>query len=131
MENKEKKILVVEDEHEVRKTIVDLLESAGYSVKQAVDGLEAVKHLEQEIPDLILSDILMPNMDGYQLLEHFRQMDGNDDIPFIFLSAKMENRDIKRGLSEGADDYMTKPFRVKDLLAIVEIRLKLKRKHQF
>ncbi len=130
MENLKKKILVVEDEEEVRKVIIDLLENAGYTISFATDGLEAVEILEQEIPELVLSDIMMPNMDGYKLLEHFRAMPGTEETPFIFLTARIENRDIKKGLSKGADDYMTKPFRVKDLLAIVEIRLKLKRKQE-
>jgi len=122
------KILVVEDEKDVRTTIIDLLESGGYSTISAHNGKQAIKLLEYEIPDLIISDILMPEMDGYQLLEHFQKLPGASTVPFIFLSAKTDNSDVRRGMVQGADDYLTKPFRVKELLQSVKTQLEKKKR---
>ncbi len=124
----QKKILVIEDEEDVRSTIVDILDSAGYIPIQASDGIEALKLLENNIPDLIISDIMMPGLNGYEVLEHFQKMSSTSNIPFIFLSAKGTGPDIRQGMNGGADDYITKPFRVKDLLQSIETQLKKKDK---
>ncbi|MDR3625408.1 MAG: response regulator [Ignavibacteriaceae bacterium] len=119
-------ILIVEDEKDVRTTIIDLLESAGYTVISAQDGRQAIKIIDYELPDLIISDILMPDVNGYQLLEYFQKLPGTSTIPFIFLTAKTDNTDLRRGMILGADDYLMKPFRAKELLQVVETQLKKK-----
>ena len=122
------KILIVEDEKDVRTTIIDLLETNGYTVISANDGKQATKILEYEIPDLIISDIMMPEMDGYQLLEHFQKLPGSSTVPFIFLTAKADISDLRKGMTQGADDYLMKPFRVKELLQSVETQLEKKKR---
>jgi two-component system, sensor histidine kinase and response regulator len=119
-----KRILVIEDEKEVRSTILELLENAGYLVISAEDGEQAINLLNKEIPDLIISDIMMPKIDGYQLLDYFRTLPSTSRVPFIFISAKIDNSDIRNGMNRGADDYITKPFRAKELLKSVESQLK-------
>jgi CheY-like chemotaxis protein/two-component sensor histidine kinase len=120
------KILIVEDEKDVRTTIIDLLESAGHTIISAQDGRQAIKILDYEIPNLIISDIMMPDVDGYQLLEYFQKLPGASTVPFIFLSAKTESTDLRKGMILGADDYLMKPFRAKELLQVVETQLKKK-----
>lgn len=122
----QKKILIIEDETDVRSTLVDLLESVGYKPIAVQDGLHAINFLEQEIPDLVISDIMMPVIDGYQVLEHFQRLPATSNVPFIFLSAKIGSSDIRKGMINGADDYITKPFRAKDLLQSVETQLRKK-----
>ena len=119
-----KNILVIEDEREVRLSIIELLENAGYKIISAEDGQQAIQLLESGIPDLVISDIMMPKINGYQVLEHFQKVAATAKIPFIFLSAKADHSDIRFGMNGGADDYMTKPFRAKELLRAVEARLK-------
>ena len=82
------KILIVEDEKDVRNTLIDLLESAGYGIMSAPGWEKAIKILEYEIPDLIISDIMMPEVDGYQLLEHFQKLPGASTVPLFFLPQK-------------------------------------------
>lgn len=122
------KILVVEDEKDIRDQICDLLESAGYEVTSVPDGKHAISFFEHEIPDLVISDIMMPNIDGYQLLNYFQKLPAASTIPFIFLSAKVDYNDIRHGMNCGANDYLTKPFRAKELLQSVETQLKKKEK---
>jgi two-component system sensor histidine kinase/response regulator len=122
------KILVVEDEKDVRTTIVDLLENNGYIINSAGDGKQAAKILEYEIPDMIISDIMMPEMDGYQLLEHFQKLPGASTVPFIFLTAKTDITDLRKGMIQGADDYLMKPFRAKELLQAVQAQLEKKKR---
>jgi CheY-like chemotaxis protein len=119
-----KNILVIEDEKDVRVTVVELLENAGYKTVYAGNGEEAIKLLEMEIPDLVISDMMMPKMDGYQVLDYLHKFSNITRIPFIFLSAKADNSDIRVGMNGGADDYITKPFRAKELLKAVETQLK-------
>ena len=121
-----KKVLVIEDEKDIRTNIVDLLNGAGYQSISAHNGLEAINILEREIPDLVISDIMMPDVDGYQVLEHFQKIPATSTVPFIFLTAKADNSDIREGMKSGADDYLTKPFRAKELLESVEAQLKKK-----
>jgi len=122
------KILVVEDEKDVRNTIIDLLESSGYTIISAQNGKQAIKILEYEIPDLIISDIMMPEADGFQVLEFFQKLPGASTVPFIFLTAKTESTDLRHGMIHGADDYLMKPFRAKELLQSVETQLKKKQR---
>jgi len=116
-------ILVVEDEPEVRATAVAILSSFGYSVTAAADGEEALAALETAQPDLILSDVRMPGIDGFQLLERVRANPAWHQIPFIIVSAKAGSADLRMGMSLGADDYVTKPYRPLDLKKAIEIRV--------
>ncbi len=122
------KILVIEDNGDVRRNIVDLLELAGYIITEASDGVEALKIVKDFKPDLVISDIMMPRMDGYTLLREFQNNSTTSLIPFIFLSAKTETQDIRKGMSWGADDYITKPYKANDLLQAVKTRLVKKKK---
>jgi CheY-like chemotaxis protein len=121
-------IMVVEDEKDVRNTIVDLLENSGYTVISAQDGKQAIKALEYEIPDLVISDIMMPGIDGYGLLDYFQKLPGASTVPFIFLTAITDNINLRKGMTLGADDYLMKPFRAKELLQSVETQLKKKQR---
>lgn len=117
------KIMVVEDDEMVRGSIVDILETADYEVLSASNGVGALQQLSDEFPDLIISDIMMPEMDGYSLYKQVREKEHGNEVPFIFLSAKADFKDIRYGMSLGADDYLTKPFKVRDLLQAITIRL--------
>ncbi len=119
-----KKILVIEDNHEMRDNIVELLELSNYEVFDAPDGKDGVKTALSEIPDLIICDIMMPGMDGYEVLYLLSKNTETLGIPFIFLTAKAEKSDFRKGMSLGADDYLTKPFEEMDLLNAIEQRLK-------
>ncbi|MHB8337206.1 MAG: ATP-binding response regulator [Ignavibacteriaceae bacterium] len=123
-------ILIVEDDKALRYDIDEILSSAGYNVIHAENGKEAVDIVKNNLPDLVVSDIMMPVIDGYELLEHFQKETQLENIPFIFLTAKSTKSDIRKGMNEGADDYIIKPFRAKDLLTAVQIRLNKKNKWQ-
>jgi len=116
-------ILVVDDELSVLKAIKLILESAGYLVLTAQDGIQALNVLQAESVDLILADIAMPNMNGYQLYKRVRENPDWVTLPFVFLTARALNSDIRYGKEMGVDDYLTKPFQVRDLLAIVRGKL--------
>ncbi len=118
-----KKVLVIENEKMLRENIVELLEIAGYAVKSAPDGKVGLQHAHSFNPDIIICDIAMPVMDGYTLLEKLSKNRDTDYIPFIFLSAKAEKEDMRKGMDMGADDYLAKPFDEKELLAAVASRL--------
>lgn len=116
-------ILVVEDQKHVREDVVEILESGEYEVFSVECGEHALELAKSTIPDLVISDIMMPGMDGYALLDSFQGDPQLQNIPFIFLSAKSSCEDLRNGMIKGADDYLTKPFRAKDLLQSVETRL--------
>lgn len=118
-------ILVVEDDDSLRTGIVDLLEYADYQVSAARDGAAALDMLQQmpDLPNLIVSDIRMPRLDGYELLDAVRDRPQWVAIPFIFLSAKGDKQDVRRGKLRGADDYISKPFEFEDLLVAIESSL--------
>lgn len=118
------RILVVEDDTHMREGIQDILETNGYEVWAANDGSEGLKVLDALVPDLILSDIAMPTMDGYDFYQAVRRNPRWALIPFIFLTARGERSDIRVGKKLGVDDYLTKPFDTEDLLTAVEARLK-------
>lgn len=117
------KILVAEDEEGIRTTIVDILELADYDVLPTANGKEALKAIDRFVPDLIISDINMPEMDGFELLLSLRQNRVTHSIPCIFLTARVERKDFRHGMSIGADDYLTKPFTSEELLTAVHTRL--------
>ena len=119
-----KKILVIEDNTDVRENISEILELSGFEVLQACDGKEGVSRALKETPDLIICDIMMPELDGYGVLHLLSKHRETYGIPFIFLTAKSEKSDFRKGMELGADDYITKPFDGTELLTAVEIRLK-------
>jgi CRP/FNR family cyclic AMP-dependent transcriptional regulator len=119
-----KKILVIEDNIEVRENIVEILELSDYKVLQAPDGKAGVELAIKENPDLIICDIMMPVLDGYGVLHLLSKHKETYGTPFIFLTAKSEKSDFRKGMELGADDYLTKPFDGIELLNAVEIRLK-------
>ncbi len=116
-------ILVVEDDAALLDGLRDILELSGYAIMTARNGYEGLAALEQRLPDLIVSDINMPRMDGYQFYSQVRAHPDWVAVPFIFLSAKGEKADIHRGKLLGADDYITKPFEEADLIVAVQAKL--------
>ncbi len=119
-----KKILVIEDNPAVRENIAEILELADFEVKTASNGKVGIAMLNSELPDLVICDITMPELDGYGVLHILNKKEATRNIPFIFMTAKAEKSDIRKGMSLGADDYLTKPFDDTELLDAVEIRLK-------
>ena len=120
----QKRILLVEDEEVIRESVAEILELNGFLVQTASDGLQALSLLENEIPDLILADIMMPQMNGYQLYQRVRSNPAWVWIPFIFLSAKGAGEDVRFGKELGADDYLRKPIDAEDLISAVIGRLR-------
>jgi len=116
-------IVILEDDPSVLMPIVDLLEAEGFDVESAQDGLSGLELIGETLPDLIVSDIMMPVMDGLEVFEKLQEDPHTSVIPFIFLTAKTDPKDIRKGLSLGADDYLTKPFEPEDLLNAIRVRL--------
>jgi CRP-like cAMP-binding protein len=119
-----KKILLIEDNPEVRENTQEILELAGYHVITAPNGKAGVELGQKENPELIICDIMMPELDGYGVLHILSKNAETAGIPFIFLTAKTEKTDIRKGMNLGADDYLTKPFDDTDLLNAIEARLR-------
>src|SRR5690554_3861196 len=117
------KIVLIEDNNEMRENIEEILELADYQVLSAENGKVGVEMAKKELPDIIVCDIMMPEMDGYGVLQTLAQDDQTRFIPFIFLSAKTEHKDIRKGMELGADDYLTKPFEEEELVSAIESRL--------
>lgn len=113
------KILVIEDSPEVRERIVASLTFEGFDVVDAEDGVAGLQAAREIDPDLIICDILMPRLDGHATLSELRKDSSTAGIPFIFLSAKSQVSDLREGLQLGADDYLVKPFALKELIAAV------------
>ncbi|WP_258099913.1 response regulator [Marinoscillum pacificum] len=118
-----KKVLIIEDQPEVRENIAELLELSNYNPITAENGKIGVKKALQEQPDIILCDIMMPEMDGYEVLYLISKRPEIASTPFIFLTAKSEKADFRKGMNMGADDYITKPFEEMELLGAIERRL--------
>ena len=116
-------ILIVEDDLAMSAGIRDVLEMHGYRVQLAENGVEGLKTLESFTPDLIISDIMMPEMDGFEFLEHVRRRSEWATVPFIFLTAKGQRPDIRTGKQLGADDYLVKSVDLEDLLVVVRAKL--------
>ncbi len=121
-----KKILVIEDDLPIQQVINDILENEGFKVFTANNGKAGINLAKEVVPDLIICDVMMPGIDGYSVLSHLSEDSETATIPFIYLSAKVEKNDIRRGMDLGADDYLLKPFKIDDLLKTVELRLKKK-----
>jgi len=117
-------ILVLDDNYDFLTNIELILEMEGYRVLAARSSAEALALLKQTTPDLIISDIMMPEMDGYEFYQHVRQSPELLSIPFIFLTAKGDREDIRFGKRLGVDDYLTKPLEPNDLLIAVESKLR-------
>lgn len=119
-----KKILVIDDNTDIRENTAEILMLAGYKTFTAEHGKKGVEIALQEHPDLIVCDIMMPELDGYGVLHLLKKNPSTERIPFIFLTAKSERTDFRKGMEMGADDYITKPFDDLELLKAIEIRLK-------
>ncbi len=119
-----KRLLLIDDDPNLILLVQDYLVFKGYEVMTAENGREALEVLDKEIPDMIICDVMMPEMDGYALVEHIRQDARTSWIPVLFLSAKGQSQDRVKGLSTGADVYMVKPFEPDELVAQVESSLK-------
>lgn len=115
-----KYILVVEDDANILRQIVFNLENHGYSVMTAMTGADALRQMMLVRPGLLITDIMMPGMDGYELVEALRRDEHLEDLPVIMLTARVEDEDVTRGYTSGTDLYLTKPFRPAELLAFVE-----------
>ena len=123
-----KKVLVVDDERILRLLVKRQLEFQGYQVKDASSGEEALFIIEKELPDVIVSDVMMPQMDGLEFCRSLRASREGQLVPFIFLSSKSDLDDRIVGLSMGADDYLIKPFEVRELVAKIETQLERSRR---
>jgi CRP-like cAMP-binding protein/ActR/RegA family two-component response regulator len=119
-----KSILVIEDNKDIRENTAEILDLAGFKTFTAENGKKGVDIAIKEKPDVIICDIMMPELDGYGVLHMIRKNENTQTIPFIFLTAKTERSDFRKGMEMGADDYVTKPFEDIELLNAIEIRLK-------
>src|SRR5664279_4768272 len=119
-----KAILVIDDNADIRENTAEILELAGYKTFLAENGKKGVEIALKEIPSLIVCDIMMPELDGYGVLHLLRKNPSTENVPFIFLTAKTERLDFRKGMEMGADDFITKPFDDIELLNAIEIRLK-------
>ena len=123
-----KKILVVDDDLTLRKVLQNSLEQRGYQVISVGSGKDALAKFNQDVPDIIVSDISMPEMDGFEFCRQLRSQPSGKLIPFIFLSAKNELNDRVQGHTIGADSYLSKPFEMKELLANIEALIERSRR---
>lgn len=118
-----KKVLLIEDDVSLRENTAELLELSGYKVAMAANGKIGAELAKTNLPDIIVCDIMMPEMDGYSVLQELSANTITKHIPFVFLSAKTERSEIRKGMDLGADDYLTKPFEEEELLSALESRL--------
>ena len=116
-------VLVVDDEPTISEVVSRYLERAGYTARTAADGLEAIRLVEESSPDLVVLDVMLPQVDGIRVLRHLREAEGRD-VPVILLTAKGEQDDKLTGLRAGADDYVVKPFSPRELVARVDAVLR-------
>jgi len=119
-----KKILLIEDDQVMRENTAEILDLAGYQVEAAENGKKGVQKLQEFRPDLVICDIMMPELDGYGVLQRLSKDPKTAVIPFIFLTAKAEKSELRKGMDLGADDYLTKPFEEAELLNAIESRLR-------
>ena len=114
------KILIAEDERDIRELVSFSLQFGGFTVVQAANGAEAVEYAQKEMPDLILMDVRMPKMTGYEACRQLKSMPELRDIPVVFLSAKGQESEIQTGLEAGAEEYILKPFAPDELVKQVQ-----------
>lgn len=119
-----KSVLVIDDNLDIRENTAEILELAGYKTFTAENGKKGVEVAQREKPDVIVCDIMMPELDGYGVLHLLKKNPETEHIPFLFLTAKTERGDFRKGMEMGADDYITKPFEDIELLNAIEVRLK-------
>jgi len=124
-----RKILVIEDEPEMRRNITALLRYHDYEPIEAENGRKGVELARRDKPDLILCDVMMPELDGYGVLQALQQDAGLALIPFVFLTAKGDKDNLRSGMNLGADDYLTKPVANADLVQAIEARLRRSEQH--
>jgi signal transduction histidine kinase len=125
-----KKILVIEDDISVRDSIEQILEAENYDVILAENGRIGIEKAVKNLPDLIICDVMMPEIDGYGVITELHKNNSTNSIPFIFLTAKSEKNDIRTGMNLGADDYLNKPFTIAELLSAIETRLSKNETHE-
>lgn len=118
-----RKILIIEDEKELNEGIAEILRFEGYTPLQSHNGYDGLKIAERDSPDLILCDIVMPDLDGYEVLERIKKQILQRPVPFIFITALTDRPNYRKGMEQGADDYLTKPFTRKELLNAVSSRI--------
>jgi DNA-binding NarL/FixJ family response regulator len=123
------KILVIEDQPQMRKNLATILEMENFQVTVAADGTSGIELARTAQPDIVICDVMMPGLDGYEVLEKLRADPATATLPFIFLTAKGDKTDLRAGMNLGADDYLTKPVSREDLLAAIEVRLARRRAH--
>ena len=124
------RILIIEDDKNVRQTLKDILSTQRYSVFDEPNGHLGIARALETNPDLILCDVMMPEMNGFETLQAIRKVKGLSGVPFIFLTAKVEREAFRNGMNLGADDFLTKPFNVEELLKVVKLRLDKAQKNQ-
>lgn len=124
------KVLIIEDNNDIRENVVEILNLSGYVVFEADNGKKGIELAIANKPDIILCDIMMPGIDGYGVFETLHSNEETKAIPFIFITAKSERVDIRKGMEMGADDYLTKPFDDTELINAIESRLKKKQIQQ-
>jgi CheY-like chemotaxis protein len=117
------KVLLIEDDTVLRENTAELLMLSGFDVITASNGKKGLETIEKKVPDIIVCDIMMPELDGYEVLDHVTKNNKTRPIPFIFLSAKTEHSDVRKGMNLGADDYITKPFTEDELVSAINSRL--------
>jgi DNA-binding response OmpR family regulator len=117
-----KRILVIEDDIFIRENIYEVLELSGYKVFAAANGKDGLNLAFELTPDLVICDIMMPLVDGFEVKLRLAENPVTADIPFIFLTAKTEIKEMRFGMTLGADDYITKPFEIRDLINSVQLR---------
>ena len=118
-----KTILLIEDDTTLRENTAELLELSNFRVLTAPNGRIGINKVNEHLPDLIVCDILMPEIDGYGVLESVSKNPNTSHIPFIFLSAKTEHKEVRKGMNLGADDYISKPFEEEELISAIQSRL--------
>ena len=119
-----KTVLLIEDNDDIRENMAEILELANYKVVTAPDGKKGIEQAVSQKPDIIVCDIMMPVLDGYGVIHALQKNEGTKNIPFIFLTAKAERSEIRKGMELGADDYITKPFNGTELLNAIESRIR-------
>lgn len=117
-------IIIIEDDQSIRENLQEILETYDYTVRSFPDGAQGLKAIQEQVPDLVVCDIMTPFMDGFEVLKNLKSKQETANIPFIFLTAKVERSDQRRGMEMGADDYIVKPFTSGEILNAIDIRLK-------
>ncbi len=117
------KVLIVDDSQTLRQTVFELLTKQGIKVIEATDGLEAQKKLQEIVPDLVITDLIMPQMNGYELCRWIKNNPSTEKVPVLICSTKSEEFDRYWGMKQGADAYLTKPFQPAELLKTIKVLL--------